>query len=448
MNLLVVGASHRSADLSVRERLYFPPETVSAALGRLLGSGEIDEALVMSTCNRTEILVKASGEQDQAIRAVRELLARERSFSQDELERHIYVHRDEDAVRHLFRLGVGLDSMILGEPQILGQIKAAYHVAQEARSLGAFLGPLLERTFAVAKKIRTESDIGRSPVSVSFAAVQLAHQIFGKLDDKAVLIIGAGETAELTARHLVSHGVRRIYVVNRTFERAQELARAFDGEAVGYECLHEYLEKVDIMVSSTSAPHFVLRHEDAVEVIRRRRNRPLFLIDIAVPRDIDPAVNHIDNIYLYDVDDLQHVADAGLKRRKVAAEKAEGMVEVETEAFLSWCCSQAVAPTIVALREEMHRVRELQLARYEARLRHLEPEHRKLVVELTTTLINKVLHRPIQFLKQQAGTTEGVGSVDMVRKLFGLSESTQEDATPVTVPGSEEGEVHKREETG
>jgi len=448
MNLVLVGASHRSADLKVRERLYFPPENVPEALGRLLASDEIGEALVMSTCNRTEIMVKASKDQDSAISVVRQFLARERSFDQEELDECVYVYRDRDAVRHLFRLGVGLDSMILGEPQILGQVKAAYHVAQKAQSLGPFLGPLLERSFSVAKRVRTESNIGRSPVSVSFAAVQLAHQIFGKLDDKSVLILGAGETAELTARHLVSHGVTHIFVANRTFSRAEELARTFDGEAVRFESLREHMEKVDIMVSSTSAPHFVLRHDDALEVIRRRRNRPLFLIDIAVPRDIDPAVNNIDNIYLYDVDDLRHVADAGLERRKAAAAKAEEMVEAEAESFLVWCRSQAVAPTIVALRDEMHRVRESQLSRYDSRLRHLDPQHQQLVVELTTTLINKVLHRPIRFLKQQAETVDGVGSVDMIRKLFGLTESTEADAAPVIAPDAGKGDARKREETG
>ena len=442
MKLVVVGVSHRSADLKVRERLYFPPEKVPEALKRLVASDAIGEALVMSTCNRTEVLVEARQDQDRAVVAIREFLARERSFSQEELDQRIYVYRDKDAIRHLFRLGVGLDSMILGEPQILGQVKAAYHVAQQAGSLGPTLGPLLERSFSVAKRVRTESNIGRNPVSVSFAAVQLAHQIFGKLRDKSVLILGAGETAELAARHLVSHGVSSIYVVNRTYNRAEELARAFDGEAVRYECLRECLENVDILISSTSAPEFVLRHKDVVEIIRRRRNRPLFLIDIAVPRDIDPSVNNIDNIYLYDVDDLRHVADAGLKKRKMAAEEAEKMVEVEAESFLSWCRSQEVAPTIVALREELHRVRESELTRFDARLRDLQPEHRKLVVELTTTLINKVLHRPIRFLKQQAGSVDGIGSVDMIRKLFGLADST------AAGPDEEERSVGKGEETG
>ncbi len=438
MKLVVVGASHRSADLKVRERLYFPPEKVPEALRRLVASDAIDEALLMSTCNRTEVLVDAHQDQDRAVLAVLEFLARERSFSQEELDRRIYVYRDKDAIRHLFRLGVGLDSMILGEPQILGQVKAAYHVAQEAGSLGPFLSRLLERSFSVAKRVRTESNIGRNPVSVSFAAVQLAHQIFGKLRDKSVLILGAGETAELAARHLVSHGVSSIYVVNRTYNRAEELARAFHGEAVRYERLRECLENVDILISSTSAPEVVLSHEDAVEII----------IDIAVPRDIDPSVNNIDNIYLYDVDDLRHVVDAGLKKRRMAAEEAEKMVEAEAESFLSWCRSQEVAPTIVALRDELHRVRESELTRFDARLRHLQPEHRKLVVELTTTLINKVLHRPIRFLKQQAGSVDGIGGVDMIRELFGLADSKEADSTPVMGPDEGEPSVGKREETG
>jgi glutamyl-tRNA reductase len=443
MSVVVVGASHRSAQLEVRERLYFPPDDVAGALQRLLSRQEIREALVLSTCNRTEIVVQGEQDSDDVIAAVRGFLATERKFEEQELDGCLYVHREREAVRHLFRLGVGLDSMILGEPQILGQVKNAYHVAQEAGSLGPFLNSLIERSFSVAKKVRTESEIGRSPVSVSFAAVQLAQQIFGKLADKSVLILGAGDTAELTARHLTGGGVSSVFVVNRTFSRAQDLAREFEGEAVPYERLHDCLEKVDILISSTSAPHFVLRHDDARSIIKRRRNRPLFIIDIAVPRDIDPLVNEIDNIYLYDVDDLRHVADAGLERRKCAATDAERMVDAETDAFLSWCRSQEVAPVIVALREELHGLRQAELARFEGRLRGLDAAQQKLVVELTTTLINKVLHRPIRFLKRQAVSADDAGGVELVRRAFGLSDQADEDHDQPAKP-----EVRKREETG
>jgi glutamyl-tRNA reductase len=423
MNLVLVGVNHRSAGVEVRERLHFPAEALPDALHRLRSRAEIGEAYLLSTCNRTELLVNGREGSEAALSAVREFLAGERSLTPEELDRYLYVHRDRDAIHHLFRLGVGLDSMILGEPQILGQVKEGYHAAQQAGSLGGLLGPLLERSFSVAKKVRTSSEIGRNPVSVSFAAVELAQQIFGDLEGKGVLILGAGETAELTARHLGSNGANPIYVANRTFSRAQDLARCFDGEAIPYDQFGDYLEKVDIMISSTSAPHFVLRHDDVVGTIRRRRNRPLFLIDIAVPRDIDPAVNRIDNVYLYDVDDLRHVADAGLKKRREAARDAEQMVEAEVDQFMTWCRSQQVAPTIVALREKLHGLREAEMERFGGRLRDLEPTHRKAVEELTTALINKVLHPPIKLLKREASSPNGVGAMDLIRQAFGLGAS-------------------------
>jgi glutamyl-tRNA reductase len=447
VSVLLIGASHRTAPLAVRERLVFPEAELGPSLGRLCAGGSVTEGMILSTCNRTELLVHAGGGTEPAVSRVKEFLARERRFEPEELDRILYVKTGSEAVRHLFRLGAGLDSMILGEPQILGQVKEAYAAAVAAGRLGVRLQPLLQRAFSVAKRVRTDTDIGRNPVSVSYAAVDLAHKIFGDLTDRSVLLLGAGETAELAARHLASQGIRKILVANRTFRRAERLAAAFGGEAVPFDQFREHLARVDILISSTSAPHPILGRDDAARVLRARRNRPLFLIDLAVPRDIDPSVNQLDNIYLYDVDDLQQVADAGLQERRLAAEKAERLIEAEVAAYEQWARAQEVAPTIVALRDKLHRLREAEVGRFQGRLRDLPPEQRRAVEEMAASLINKVLHGPISRLKHAAASRNGDDRIAIVRELFDLEPAaggtTGErgaaiDEEAAAVPGTDE----------
>lgn len=428
MSLYLIGANHRTAPLALRERLVFPPDDLQASLARLRQAPPVEEAMILSTCNRTEILVEGS---DGCGPAVRSFLGEERGFERDELDRIVYEKEGFDAVRHLFRVGAGLDSMILGEPQILGQLKTAYDNA--ADGLGTMMQSLLQRSFAVAKKVRTSTEIGRSPVSVAYAAVNLAEKIFGKLEGRSVLVLGAGETAELALRHLTSNGIRSVFVANRTYSRAESMAQLFQGEAVPYDRFLDRLEQVDILVSSTAAPEPVLRYEQATDVIRRRRNRPLFLIDIAVPRDIDPRVNDIDNMYLYDIDDLQHVADAGLEERRVAAEHAERMIEAEVISYRDWARSREVSPTIVALRSKLHSLGRGEISRFNGRFRKLPEDQQKAVEELASSLINKVLHGPIQHLKRSATSSDGGDRIALVRELFGLApgeEPEMETETP------------------
>ena len=424
MSFVLIGVNHRSSPLEIRERLVFPADAMGEALRALIRLPEIDEGMLLSTCNRTEVIALARSDHDRVIRALKAFLARERSFDPEELDAVVYIKVGSEVVRHVFRLGVGLDSMILGEPQILGQVKDAYGEASKHGVLGSQMRGLLERSFAVAKKVRTSTAIGRSPVSVSYAAVELAHKIFGDLSERSVLILGAGETAELAVRHLRANGIRSIYVVNRTFSRAEALAREFQGEAAPYDCFLECLEKVDILISSTSAPEHVLSFDDATKVIRLRRSRPLFLIDIAVPRDVDPAVNQIDNMYLYDIDDLRRVADAGLEERRLAAQHAERLIDREVIAYGKWARAEEIAPTIVELRDKLHRMREAELGRFESRLRGLEPDQRRFIAELTSSLINKVLHDPIRHLKHSAASPNGADRIAWVRELFGLSETS------------------------
>jgi len=425
MTLVLVGINHRSASLATRERLAFPPDSLGDALRRLCGTPPVREAVLLSTCNRTEVLALLDGSGPPAAAAIQAFLAAERHFDADELRRIVYTFEGSEVVRHLFRLGVGLDSMILGEPQILGQLKAAAQTAAAAGCLGNGLGSLMQRSFAVSKRLRTETAIGRNPVSVSFAAVELAEKIFGDLSSCGVLILGAGKTAELTARHLHGQGVRKIFVANRTFDRAERLARAFDGEAIPFERFLETLEQVEILISSTSSTVPVLRHEDALRVIRRRRNRSLFLIDLAVPRDIEPSVNQIDNIYLYDLDDLQQVADAGLAERRTAAAAAERQIADEVAAYEVWCREREVGPTIVALREKVFGMRDAEVERFRSRLQSAPPEARRAVEEITESLLNKLLHGPIQHLKRST-TGGGADHVAMVRQIFGLDTSDGE----------------------
>ena len=425
MTLVLVGVNHRSAPLEVRERLAFPPAALGDALRRLCGTPPVREAVLLSTCNRTEVLALLDGGGPTAAAAIQAFLASERQFDSAELARIVYTFEGSEAVRHLFRLGVGLDSMILGEPQILGQLKAAAQTAAAAGCLGNGLGSLMQRSFSVSKRLRSETAIGRNPVSVSYAAVDLAQKIFGDLPACGVLLLGAGKTAELTARHLHGQGVRKIFVANRTFDRAERLARAFGGEAVPFERFLEKLEQVEILISSTSSTVPVLRHEDAQRVIRRRRNRSLFLIDLAVPRDIEPSVNQIDNIYLYDLDDLQQVADAGLAERRTAAEGAERQITEEVAAYEHWCREREVGPTIVALRAKVFGMRDAEVERFRSRLQGAPPEARRAVEEITESLLNKLLHGPIQHLKRSAGDG-GLDHVAMVRQIFGLDTSDGE----------------------
>lgn len=419
LKIIIVGASHRTAPVEVRERLAFSPHALSASLEQVKNLPHVQENLILSTCNRMEVLL-VTNDVPAAMTEVKEFLAGYQSLEQEELEKYLYAHANRDAVKHLFRVAASLDSMVLGEAQILGQLKDAYRTAAHGHCCGLVLNRLLHKAFSVAKRVRTETSLGNYAVSVSYVAVELGKKIFGDLKEKSVLLLGAGEMAELAASNLLRAGVNELIVANRTFKRGQELAAKFQGIAIEFSQFSRYLQDVDIVLSSTGSMEFLIKKDKMAKVIKARKNRPLFLIDIAVPRDIDPTVNEIDNVYLYDIDDLQSVADANLSQRKQEAGRAEEIVEEETNQFLIWLDGLLATPTIVSLIHTIRGIKEAEVKKALARLKQNNPEDKKAVEALARAIVNKVLHRPITRLKKSAGSAEGLALVDAARKLFDL----------------------------
>jgi len=430
MHIVVVGLSHHTAPVEIRERLAFAPTAMEKPLRQMLELPAIAEALIVSTCNRVE-LYAATKDPDTATATLRRFLADYHAVPLEEIEQHLYDHQGEAVIRHLFRVASSLDSMIIGEPQILGQIKTAYGYAMEFKTAGLILNRFLHKAFSVAKRVRTETGIASSAVSVSFAAVELARKIFDRLDDKAVMIIGAGEMCELAARHFVSNGVTRVLVTNRTFERAEKLAAEFQGRAVPFEQFTDHLATVDIILTSTGAPTFILGQKQMEDILRRRKNRPMFLIDIAVPRDVDPKVNQLDNIYLYDVDDLQGVVQANLKERQKEAHRAEAIVGEEIGQFHLWLANLEVKPTIVALRKRFEEICAQELAKTFSNHKDLTDQQRQGIETMANAIVNKVLHRPIAVLKRTQNESSGEDYVDALRQLFDLPAPAIDD-TPLT----------------
>ncbi|HWS15789.1 MAG TPA: glutamyl-tRNA reductase [Candidatus Methylomirabilis sp.] len=429
--IVIVGLNHRTAPVEVRERLAFPADTVGHALRGLRERDGISEGVIVSTCNRVEVCV-LSGEGYKGVERIKEFLAAYHGMPIAELSNHLYHHLGEEAVRHLFRVSSSLDSMVLGEPQILGQVKDAYGYACEFKAIGPVLDKFFNKAFSVAKRVRTETKVANSAVSVSYAAVELAKKILGDLSDKTVMLIGAGEMCELAARHLLSAGARGILVTNRTYERAVRLAEEFDGTAVRFEELSTHLKRADIILSSTGAPHFILSREDVEEVLRIRRNRPMFFIDMAVPRDIDPDANEIDNVYVYDIDDLNNVIETNLEERQREASKAEEIVIAEVAGFRRWLDAQQVTPTIVSLRRKYDEVRQAEVAKALAALGTDDPKTRKVVESLASSILNKVLHSPISSLKRETDGRSPMEMVTVVREIFDLPEEESGEGTEDT----------------
>ncbi len=426
MHIVIVGLSHNTAPVEIREKLAFAPTAMERPLRQMLELPVIAEGLIVSTCNRVE-LCAATKEPDAAMAALRRFLAEYHEITSEEISDSLYDYQGEDAIRHLFRVASSLDSMVLGEPQILGQIKTAYGYAAEFKTVGLILNRFLHKAFSVAKRVRTETGIASNAVSISFAAVELARKIFDRLDNKAVMIIGAGEMCELAARHFVANGISKVLVTNRTFERAEKMAAEFHGKAVHFESFIEHLAEVDIIMTSTGAPNFILGKRQMEEVIKRRKNRPMFLIDIAVPRDIEPKVNDIDNIYLYDVDDLQGVVQANLKERKKEASKAEAIIEQEIGQFHQWLGNLEVKPTVIALRQKLDEIRQQELEKTFGNLKNLSSKQRKSIEAMAGAIINKILHQPTAVLKRAQNDTSSEDYVDAVRVLFDLPSPIGDD---------------------
>ncbi len=415
--IVVVGVSHKTAPLEVREALAVPKERMAEALACLKSEAHLAEAMILSTCNRVEVYAGAA-EGDPAD-AVASCFASFHGRPMGELEPFLYRVSGEAAVRHAFRVAASLDSLVLGEPQILGQVKDAYQAAEEAASLGGGLNALRNRSLAAAKRARTETSIGHNAVSVSYVAVELARKIFGSLKDRNVLIVGAGKMSELAAKHLVRNGAFATVLGGRTFERAEELAAALGGRAVPFEGLRGELAKADIVISGTGATGLVIRKED-VEAARQSRRRPLFLIDIAVPRDIEASVRKLEGVFLYDLDDLKSVADANLRERQKEAAAAEAIIDEEVRDFLSWQKSLDVTPMVTALRHRAEKIRREELDRARKKLGPLSPEQEAALELATTAMVNKLLHTPTTELKEMSKSGRAAEAVELVRRLFGL----------------------------
>jgi len=419
MRIVLVGMNHKTAPVEIRERLQLACGEEGSALEELLGIPEVREVLVLSTCNRSEVLARvADGE--AIVERLKEFICRQGNLDAAELERCLYVHRDRKAVHHFFRVAASLDSLVMGEPQILGQVKEAYRRAVDHRATGVLLNRLIHHAFRTAKRVRTETGIAGNAVSVSYAAVELAKKIFGSLQGKTILLVGAGEMSELAARHLLRQGVGRILIANRTYARAEEMATAFGGVPTAVDRLSDILPEVDIVIASTGAPGYVITAEMISAALRRRRNRLLFLIDIAVPRDIDPAAGEIDNVYLYNIDHLQEVVDANRETRLSEAQKGEEIVAEEVATFETWFNALAVVPTIVAMRGKMEGIVRGELEKSARWLRELPEEDRLRIEGLAASVVNKILHDPITGLKEESREKDQLPYVAAVRRLFKL----------------------------
>ncbi|HDR47211.1 MAG TPA: glutamyl-tRNA reductase [Geoalkalibacter subterraneus] len=419
MNIIVVGLSHKTAPVEIREKVAFAPTAMEKPLHALVALPSVTEGLIVSTCNRVELYV-TSRDTEEAISQLMHFLADFHQLQVDDLAPHLYAHKGPEAIRHLFRVASSLDSMVIGEPQILGQIKTSYGYATEHKTSGIILNRFLHKAFSVAKRVRTETQIASNAVSVSFAAVELARKIFDTLEDKTVLLIGAGEMCELAARHFVNNGVSKVLVTNRTYERAVKLAEEFQGKPILFNNFTEHLHRVDIVLTSTGAPDYILHHQEVEGVIKQRKYKPMFFIDIAVPRDIDPKVNDVDNVYLYDVDDLQEVVQANLKERHKEAKKAEAIIDQEIHQFHQWLSCLDVVPTIVALRGRFDEIRQAEVEKTLSNLKDLGKKERKAIEAMAAAIVNKALHAPITVLKKTQNDAEGDNYVEAVRTLFDL----------------------------
>jgi glutamyl-tRNA reductase len=424
--LFVAGMNHRSAPVALREQLALEEDKIREILADLAGRGLLDEVMIISTCNRVEVYGVAAVP-GEARTAAFGRLGSHRGLTWRDLEPHVYTSTGDEAVLHAFRVAASLDSLILGEPQILGQVKDAFALAQSTGTAGPVLHALMHRTFAAAKRVRTETEVGRLAVSVSYAAVELARKIFDGLEGRAVLLLGAGEMSELAARHLVDHGALPLYVANRTWSRAQELARALGGTAVPFEQLAATLALVDIVIASTAAPEPIVTAAQVRAALQGRRNRPLFLIDIAVPRNVEPAVNDIENAFCYDIDDLRSVVEANLKERQREALRAQALLEGEVAKFSTRLQQLDVVPTIVSLREKLEAIRRAELERALGRLPGAGEETRRVMEAMSQAIVNKVLHAPMVKLKDSSRAGHGRRWTEVISELFGLRGADRPD---------------------
>jgi glutamyl-tRNA reductase len=443
MNLILLGINYKTAPIELRERLFIPRESLAMTGLGLLGVVGVSEAMILSTCNRVEFLTVAEPGTDLA-----EFLHRQLGVGPEVLRPHLYEFRDREAVRHLFRVAASLDSMVVGEPQILGQVKEAYSVAREAGTVLSQLEPLLQSAFAAAKKVRTETEIGSSTVSIASVAVDLAQKIFGSLAGKRVFLVGAGKMSELAARHLIRHGAGTILVANRTEERAMQMAARFADavapQVVAWSELHSAAATADIVITSTGAAEPIFRKEAGQAFLHKRKNRPMFFIDIAVPRDVDPEMNRLEGMFVYDIDDLQQVAAAHMAERSREAAEAEAVIAAEVERYHQKLRAVNVAPAIVGLQRRAEEMRIAEIRRVETRLGTLTGEQLAAVEALTRGLVNKFLHPTMQALKQAAREGD-LSRIEAIRETYSLKGAEDIDESAGPAPGKEEPAVEKVE---
>jgi glutamyl-tRNA reductase len=418
--IVIVGLNHRTAPVEMRERIAFDQSLLGETLRCLRALGSVHEGAVLSTCNRVEV-VAATFDREAAFAEIKKfLLEREAAAGESNLEDHLYAYGGGEAVRHLFRVASSLDSMVVGEPQILGQLKDYYIAAKEAGSVGMVLHRLFHRSFSVAKRVRTETGIASRVVSVSSVAVELAKRIFDRLEDKTVMLIGAGKMGDSVCRHLQGNGVSSLIVTNRTFERAVEVAAEFRGNPIRFEDLPRYLKLADLVIGCAGAPEFLLKPEAVEETLRERKQKAMFFIDLGDRRNFDPAINQIANVYLYDIDDLQSVANENLNERAGEVRKADEIVEEEVAGFLRWLDSLDQVPTIVALRQRLEEIRRSELEKsLRTSLKGLSEKERQAIEDMTSAIIGKILHAPISRMKKPEDGEESL-YVEALKKLFGL----------------------------
>ena len=437
MRLFAIGLSHRTAPVELRELVDFTRGGLESALAALASRGVGRELVVLSTCNRAEIY--AVGDTDATAEAVGQFFSEYHDIEHSQMAEHLYVHRGAEAARHLFRVAAGLDSLVVGEPQILGQVKAAYGTASDGQFTAALTNRLFHTAFTVGKRVRAETGIGEGAVSVSYAAIALAKKIFGDLTGRSVLILGAGEMAKLTGIHLQSQQVKQITIASRTLLSAESLAARLGGIAVRWQDMEAALAAADIVVTATGAAEPVLTRARVEEVMRPRRNRPLFIIDIAVPRDVESSTGTLDQVFLYNIDDLRAIVQENLARRGGALARAEGIVDEEVARFTAWMQSREIVPTVIALRERFETIRRAELQRLEPKLAGLPPEARNRVDEVTRLIVEKLLLTPTEQLKSASDEAMIVAYADALNRLFRLAQDG--DKQKGTIGSEEESEV-------
>ncbi|MDN5325906.1 MAG: glutamyl-tRNA reductase [Moorella sp. (in: firmicutes)] len=420
MFIVAAGLNHRTAPVAIREQVAFARHGLPTALCQLREEDGVEGCVILSTCNRTEVYI-ACNQEEAGLRAAKNFLGRSCRLALADLEGHLYTLNTHHAVRHLFRVAAGLDSMILGEDQVLAQVAEAYQVARETGTTNNVLNTLWQQAIYAGKRVRTETRIDANTVSVSYAAVELARQVFhDNLDGRTVLVIGAGKMSTLAARYLKDKGVTTVLVSNRSYDRAVALAATIGGQAVRLNALEDYLPRADIVISCTAASHYILHRDQVARAVAARPGVPLMLIDIAVPRDIEPAAGDLPGVKLYDIDDLQQVVLANLEERKKAARQAEGIIAAEAEAFFQWLGSLYVVPTIVALKEKAGAIKNAEVRRACNRLGQLTPREQKIITSMATTIVNQLLHDVIVNLKAAALTPRGHLYAEALQELFEL----------------------------